>query len=258
MWQPGNNMLGSIGPPGQPLMAPGGGQPAGWAPSGGGAASTDVGVVYDTYLLSGSRQNAPQSGPKQPGGGGGRRQDRGNAGGRVRAKPSIWRPQAPPAVLQRTNESANTAGRRQKNYRRLWEQIKSVGRGDGLDADGRQGMPGPELSVEELVRMVSRLPPDAPCIPVVAPSLQYLDSRAFAAFMKDLAKNGHVARAMELFDWIKDLGPTHELSALADVYSEFRARVQPCQWHATPGCAGEHAPPQPGRPPAGCLQKKPT
>jgi pentatricopeptide repeat domain-containing protein 1 len=78
--------------------------------------------------------------------------------------------------------------------------------------------------VEELVRMVSRLPADAPCIPAVAPSLQYLDSRAFAAFMKDLAKNGHVARAMELFDWIKELGPGHELSALADVYSERAAR----------------------------------
>ncbi len=68
--------------------------------------------------------------------------------------------------------------------------------------------------------MVSRLPPDVPCIPHVAPSLQYLDSRAFAAFMKDLAKNGHVARAMELFDWIKDLSPAHDLAALADVYSE--------------------------------------
>ena len=28
-------------------------------------------------------------------------------------------------------------GRRSKGYRRLWEQVKSVGRGDALDADGR-------------------------------------------------------------------------------------------------------------------------
>lgn len=87
-------------------------------------------------------------------------------------------------------------------------------------------MPGPELSVEELVRIVSRLPPDVPCVPHVAPSLQYLDSRAFAAFMKDLAKNGHVQRAMELFDWIKDLSPMNDLAALADVYSEFDC----CGW----------------------------
>jgi pentatricopeptide repeat domain-containing protein 1 len=59
-------------------------------------------------------------------------------------------------------------------------------------------------------------------VPHVGPSLQYLDSRAFAAFMKDLAKNGHVARAMELFDWIKDLSPVHDLAALADVYSEHK------------------------------------
>jgi len=72
--------------------------------------------------------------------------------------------------------------------------------------------------------MVCRLPSDMPCIPHVAPSLQYLDSRAFAAFMKDLAKNGHVVRAMELFDWIKDLSPAHELAALADVYSELLGR----------------------------------
>ncbi|KAI8473520.1 MAG: hypothetical protein J3K34DRAFT_518985 [Monoraphidium minutum] len=181
MWQGHGNIVGHIGP----------GQASGFGAVGPGqqdaALQIDTGYpVYDNFLVSGARQH-PSQGPKQAGGQ--RRPDRGNA------------------------------GRRQKNYKRLWEQIKAVGRGDALDADGRGGMPGPELSVEELVRLVSRLPPDMPCVPHVVPSLQYLDSRAFAAFMKDLAKNGHVARAMELFDWIKDLSPVHDLAALADVYT---------------------------------------
>jgi hypothetical protein len=206
-------------------MGGGSGQQQGqWpgAAGGGGAQQIDTGVVYDTYLLSGNRQPATQ-GPKQQQGGG-RRQERGNAGENAKGGGG-WRQHSRSALLALCRSSSRTrsswhAGRRQKNYRRLWEQIKAVGRGDGLDAEGRPGLPGPELSVEELVRMVSRLPPDVPCIPHVAPSLQYLDSRAFAAFMKDLAKNGHVARAMELFDWIKDLSPAHDLAALADVYSE--------------------------------------
>lgn len=75
------------------------------------------------------------------------------------------------------------------------------------------------MSVEELVRMCSSLPPDANAVAAVSPALAYLDSRAMAAFMKELAKTQQLSKAMELFDWLKSLPPDHELYNLCDVYT---------------------------------------
>lgn len=226
-----------IGRPGH-----GGGHHAHAGPQGLGAGS-DTAAVHDTYGQGSRYRGLP------PGGAGRGRGDRGGSGATKWRQTPPWGPagacRLPPGPPERPGQETAPdarraraplpapAGRRQKNYRRLWEQIKAAGRDGGPpDASARGHLPGPELSVEELTRMIARLPPDAPAVAAAAPSLQFLDSRAFAALMKDLAKQGHVSRAMELFDWVKDLSPAHELAALADVYSEWRCG----------GCGGGRAP----------------
>ena len=73
--------------------------------------------------------------------------------------------------------------------------------------------------LQELVRLVSKLSPEASAVSAIAPALHYLDSRAMAALMKELAKVRQLQRAMELFNWLKSLEPGHELYALCDVYT---------------------------------------
>jgi hypothetical protein len=63
------------------------------------------------------------------------------------------------------------------------------------------------------------LPPDASAVAAVSSALAYLDSRAMAAFMKELAKCQQLSRAMEVFDWLKSLPQEHELYGLCDVYT---------------------------------------
>lgn len=75
------------------------------------------------------------------------------------------------------------------------------------------------MSVEELVRVCSTLPPDGSAVAAVSAAMAYLDSRATAALMKELAKTQQLARAMEIFDWLKSLPAEHELYSLCDVYT---------------------------------------
>ena len=37
--------------------------------------------------------------------------------------------------------------------------------------------------------------------------------------LKELSKSGHGQQALELFDWLQNLPPNHELAPLADVFS---------------------------------------
>ncbi len=53
----------------------------------------------------------------------------------------------------------------------------------------------------------------------VQEGLHRLDSRAVAALLKELAKNGLPHRAAELFDWLRSLPPDHALARLADLYT---------------------------------------
>ncbi|GMH32210.1 hypothetical protein BSKO_00044 [Bryopsis sp. KO-2023] len=106
--------------------------------------------------------------------------------------------------------------RRGRAYRKLWEQVTKVGSGEGL-VDGKLGVF--EMSVEDIVRLVQSLPPDTAVGPKVSQALCYLDSRATAALLKELAKVGKVQRAVELFDWLRALDTRHELTALCDVYT---------------------------------------
>lgn len=74
-----------------------------------------------------------------------------------------------------------------------------MGRGDTLsNSDGRAGaLPLGDMSVEELVRTIRSVPADTNplALPAVAAALHYIDSRALAATMKELAKSGSLVRA---------------------------------------------------------------
>ncbi len=65
-----------------------------------------------------------------------------------------------------------------------------------------------------------------------AQGLYCLDSSATAALLKELSKQGHLKRAVDIFDWLRSLPATHELSHLCDLYtyttmiSQVRARAQ--------------------------------
>ncbi|GMH35501.1 hypothetical protein BSKO_03369 [Bryopsis sp. KO-2023] len=111
----------------------------------------------------------------------------------------------------------NKDGRRAKGYRRLWEQVTKVGWGQSLEAGGKLAFS--EMSVEDLVRVIQSLPPETSVVLTVSQALCYLDSRALAALLKELAKVGCVNRAIELFDWLRGFEQGHELSALCDVYT---------------------------------------
>lgn len=108
-------------------------------------------------------------------------------------------------------------GRRAKGYRKLWEQVTKVGWGQSLEASGKLAFS--EMSVEDLVRVIQSLPPETSVVLAVSQALCYLDSRALAALLKELAKVGCVNRAFELFDWLRGFEQGHELSGLCDVYT---------------------------------------
>ncbi len=101
---------------------------------------------------------------------------------------------------------------------------------------GMQQLPG-QLTVEDLVAMVQRLPPGVSAIPTVAQGLHSLDSRACAALLKDLSKNGLPHHALTIFDWLQSLPSENELSGLCDVFTyttgmtHLLALLQPSKHH---------------------------
>jgi pentatricopeptide repeat domain-containing protein 1 len=103
-----------------------------------------------------------------------------------------------------------------KGCRRLWEQVKTVGKGHLISSGTRSSA---EWSVEEIVRLVVSLPASACVVTTVAPALHHLDSRAAAALLKELARARQLPRALEIFQWLRSLEPHHPLSSLADVYT---------------------------------------
>ena len=73
--------------------------------------------------------------------------------------------------------------------------------------------------MEDLLRMVRALPPDASAVAVVREGLSSLDSGALAALLKELAKGGLGKRAIEIFDWLRSLDECSEFGSLCDVYT---------------------------------------
>lgn len=66
-------------------------------------------------------------------------------------------------------------------------QVTRVGRGDKLGESAGQ-LPFEDMTVEDLLRIVRSLPADESAVGAVARGLYYLDSRALAALLKELAK----------------------------------------------------------------------
>ncbi|KAA6420971.1 MAG: hypothetical protein FRX49_09111 [Trebouxia sp. A1-2] len=105
-------------------------------------------------------------------------------------------------------------GQGQGQYRDMWQQVAQGQTWQG----GMQQLPE-QLTVEDLVAMVQRLPPGVSAIPTVAQGLHSLDSRACAALLKDLSKNGLPHHALTIFDWLQSLPSENELSSLCDVFT---------------------------------------
>ena len=66
-------------------------------------------------------------------------------------------------------------------------QVTRVGRGEKL-GESVGALPFEDMTVEDLLRIVRGLPPEESAINAVARGLYYLDSRALAALLKELAK----------------------------------------------------------------------
>lgn len=133
---------------------------------------------------------------------------------------------ASPQVLSRSTSVAGLATRicgspmvRDKatptsiSNRQLWAQVTSMPTGDGNPGFGK------ETTVEDLLRVLRHLSPEASVVTAVERGLEHLDSRALAALLKELAKAGLPGRASELFEWLRSRPNDHVLAGLCDVYT---------------------------------------
>jgi pentatricopeptide repeat protein len=91
------------------------------------------------------------------------------------------------------------------------------------------GVRDPEdaMSVEEVVQLLKRLPKSEALPESAQRALYHFDSRAVALLLKDLSKAGQDGRAIELFDWVRQLPDRHLLRALCDVYT-YTAMISLC------------------------------
>jgi len=109
--------------------------------------------------------------------------------------------------------AAAAAAAGNQGYRRLWQQVTAINRGGRL-GESEGGKHFTEATVEDLLEVVRRLPAEASAVQAVAQGLYSLDSGALAALLKELNKAGHARRAQEIFDWLRSLDPTNDLSSL--------------------------------------------
>ena len=147
--------------------------------------------------------------------------------------PEVVRGDRPPAAHTPSPDAAAAAkdAARPQGYRRLWQSITSVGKGDKVTARELTTQPQ-EYTVESLVRGVLSLKPSQPIMdaPRLASGLHSLDSRAVAALLKELAKAGAQHRASELFDYLRGLPEDNELLLLADLYT-YTTVISQCGGH---------------------------
>ena len=104
---------------------------------------------------------------------------------------------------------------RGQGYRKLWQQVTKVSKGQRLQDN--MGLAFSDMTVEDLLRIVLKLAPQESAIDAVSQGLYYLDSSALAALLKELSKQGHLKRSVEIFDWLRSLEPSHELAGLCDL-----------------------------------------
>lgn len=118
--------------------------------------------------------------------------------------------------------------RKGQGYRKLWEQVTKVTPGQKL-GEGTAGAFS-DMTVEDLIKIISGLSPNESALQAVAQGLQYLDSSATAALLKELCRQGMPKRAVEIFDWLRGLSEDHELRGLCDVYT-YTTMVSQCGSH---------------------------
>lgn len=70
-----------------------------------------------------------------------------------------------------------------------------------------------------MVKSIMRSSAKTSVVDAVQDGLYCLDGRAVAALLKELSKNGLQQAAAELFDWLRQLPGSHQLSRLVDVYT---------------------------------------
>lgn len=78
---------------------------------------------------------------------------------------------------------------RGQGYRKLWQQVTRVGRGQKL-GEANNSVAFSDMTVEDLLRIIRNLPQDESAVQAVSRGLYYLDSRALAALLKELHKLG--------------------------------------------------------------------
>lgn len=66
---------------------------------------------------------------------------------------------------------------------------------------------------------MTSLPASESVVDIVNTSFAHLDSSALAALLKDLAKLGHIKRAVEIFDHLREMDSSKPMGALCDVYT---------------------------------------
>ena len=119
--------------------------------------------------------------------------------------------------------------RRGQGYRKLWQQVTHVTLGQKL-VGGCSSTALSDLTVEDLLQIISSLSTNESCLPIASRGLCSLDSSACAALLKELCRQGLSKRAFEIFDWLRSLDETHELANLCDVYT-FTTMVAQCGSH---------------------------
>ena len=141
-----------------------------------------------------------------------------------------------PVAQGSTNAGDNGAPHTQNNsgYRKLWQSITSVRKGDKIGASGVVSLTAAphDFTVETLVKKVLALKSSQSILDAtqLKEGLRVLDSRAVAALLKELAKAGAPNRAGELFDYLRSLPEEDELACLADLYT-YTTIISQCGAH---------------------------
>eukprot|EP00798_Chlamydomonas_sp_ICE-L_P031556 gene31556-6743_t len=127
-----------------------------------------------------------------------------------------------------STSSGGRPGAKGNGYRRLWQEVRRVNKGQKLGDSGCTGFS--DVTVDDLLQVVKKLTPNESAVEAVEHGLLQLDSSAAAAFLKELSKQGGVNRAVEVFDWLRKLPTNHELAHLCDLYT-YTTMISQCGSH---------------------------
>jgi hypothetical protein len=174
------------------------------------------------------------------------------------AQPPAMQYAAPPGVYAQANpmQQAALAPATQRYGQALWSEVPGLQQqhpGSGRAAAmgnpmmlQAAGLPAVTKgsTVEEILQVVRHMPRGAPVIEAIRDSLQYLDSRALAALLKELSKTGLRDMAFHIFNWLREpaqsIGPAY--AGLLDVFTYTTVIVsEAAAAAAAAGCAAAPA-----------------